>query len=213
MKIIFSKFNLFQCSCPVSSKLNLTPISYAITYALSALEKRGSMKAISVTEARKNLYRLIDQVNQSHEPVYILGKRATGVLVGERDWSCMQEALQILTNTELRESIFHGLAMDIADCVRKPETGPVPIFYTPSANEDVREIETSGLGEDMEALLDILGSSPLQDPPAVGRLFGELRDVYCRKISIHHRLLYEIEPELSWVKVLRICSVYNKPSV
>jgi antitoxin YefM len=176
-------------------------------------KKEVLMKTITVTDARKNLYRLIDQVNQSHEPVYILGKRATGVLVGEKDWSCMQEALQILTNTELRESIFHGLALGIADCIRKPDTGPVPVFYTPSADEDVQEIETSGFGEDMETLLHLLGSAPLQDPPAVGRLFGELSDVYCRKISIHHRLLYEIEPELSWVKVLRICSVYNKPSV
>ncbi|MGD9605820.1 MAG: type II toxin-antitoxin system Phd/YefM family antitoxin, partial [Bacilli bacterium] len=33
------------------------------------------MRILSVTEARSNLYRLIDQTSSSHEPIIITGKR------------------------------------------------------------------------------------------------------------------------------------------
>jgi antitoxin YefM len=48
------------------------------------------MTSITATEARKNLYRLLDETNASHRPVLISGKRGKAVLVAEEDWSAIQ---------------------------------------------------------------------------------------------------------------------------
>jgi prevent-host-death family protein len=41
---------------------------------------------ISATEARKRLYKLLDDVSRSHEPIQITGKRGSAILVSEDDW-------------------------------------------------------------------------------------------------------------------------------
>ncbi len=43
------------------------------------------MGAINATNARKNLYRLIKEVGESHEPITITGKESSAVLVSEDD--------------------------------------------------------------------------------------------------------------------------------
>jgi len=68
------------------------------------------MTPISATEARKQLYKLIDDVAESHEPVQITGKRGNAVLVGEDDWRAVQETLYLVSIPGMRESIREGLA-------------------------------------------------------------------------------------------------------
>ncbi len=41
------------------------------------------MTAFTASEARANLYRLIDQAAESHQPILISGKRANAVLLAE----------------------------------------------------------------------------------------------------------------------------------
>ena len=41
------------------------------------------MTVLTASKARSNLYRLIDEANQSHEPVIISGKRQNAILIGE----------------------------------------------------------------------------------------------------------------------------------
>ncbi|MCG8431987.1 MAG: type II toxin-antitoxin system Phd/YefM family antitoxin, partial [Candidatus Omnitrophica bacterium] len=53
------------------------------------------MSSITATEARKKLYRLLDEVSESHEPIHITGKRHSGVLISEEDWSAIQETLYL----------------------------------------------------------------------------------------------------------------------
>jgi len=69
------------------------------------------MPTCSATEARTNLYRLIDQTAQSHEPVRITGKRSNAVLLSEEDWNAIQETLYLLSIPGMRESIRDGMAM------------------------------------------------------------------------------------------------------
>ena len=45
------------------------------------------MTTLNVTEARANLYKLIDDTSVSHEPVVITGKRGNAVLLAEDDWN------------------------------------------------------------------------------------------------------------------------------
>src|SRR5450759_4932604 len=52
------------------------------------------MTTISATEARKQLYKLLDEVSQSHEPIQITGKRGSAVLVSEDDWrACRRRSI------------------------------------------------------------------------------------------------------------------------
>ncbi len=52
------------------------------------------MMTMSATEARKQLYKLLDDVAQSHEPVQITGKRGSAVLASEDDWRAMTHSFQ-----------------------------------------------------------------------------------------------------------------------
>ena len=69
------------------------------------------MTTISATEARKQLYKLLDEVSQSHEPIQITGKRGNAVLVSEDDWRAVQETLYLVSIPGMRESILEGMAM------------------------------------------------------------------------------------------------------
>ena len=68
------------------------------------------MTTMSATEARKQLYKLLDDVAQSHEPVQITGKRGNAVLVSEDDWRSVQETLYLVSIPGMRESILEGMA-------------------------------------------------------------------------------------------------------
>ena len=51
------------------------------------------MNTLTASEARANLYRLIDQTAESHEPIIISGKRSSAVLLSAEDWRAIQETL------------------------------------------------------------------------------------------------------------------------
>ena len=68
------------------------------------------MTTLSATEARKQLYRLLDEVSQSHETVQITGKRGNAVLISEDDWRAVQETLYLVSIPGMRESILEGMA-------------------------------------------------------------------------------------------------------
>ena len=72
------------------------------------------MQTLTTSEARANLYRLIDETAQSHKPIVISGKRSSAVLVSADDWSAIQEPLHLLAVPGMRESIKAGMAEPIA---------------------------------------------------------------------------------------------------
>ena len=58
------------------------------------------MPALSASEARKRLYNLVDEVRETHQPIQIIGKRNTAVLVSEEDWRAIEETLYLLSIPE-----------------------------------------------------------------------------------------------------------------
>ncbi|AZR40893.1 type II toxin-antitoxin system Phd/YefM family antitoxin [Marinobacter salarius] len=74
------------------------------------------MTGITATEARNNLYRLIDETAESHQPIVIMGKRNKAVLVSEEDWSAIQESLCLLSVPGMRESIREGMDNSVDEC-------------------------------------------------------------------------------------------------
>lgn len=79
------------------------------------------MTTFTASEARANLYRLIDQAAESHEPILISGKRGNAVLVSEEDWAAIQETLRLLAVPGMRESIKSGMAEPVESCSTKLE--------------------------------------------------------------------------------------------
>ena len=77
------------------------------------------MKTIAATKARQNLYRLLDEVAASSEPVQITGRRASAVLVSEADWRALQETVYLMSIPGMAESIREGMATPIEDCVEE----------------------------------------------------------------------------------------------
>jgi antitoxin YefM len=69
---------------------------------------------ITATEARADLYRLIDQAAESHQPIVIAGKRSSAVLVSAEDWQAIQETLYLLSVPGMRASIKKGMAEPLA---------------------------------------------------------------------------------------------------
>ncbi|MCK5248914.1 MAG: type II toxin-antitoxin system Phd/YefM family antitoxin [Spirochaetaceae bacterium] len=73
------------------------------------------MSSINITNARKNLYRIVESVNLTHEPIEITGKNANAVLVGEEDWRSITETLFLTSIPGMRESIIMGMNEPISE--------------------------------------------------------------------------------------------------
>jgi len=74
------------------------------------------MAVKSATEARANLFKLIDETVNSHAPITITGKRGNAVLISEEDWNAIQETLYLLNIEGMRESIIEGLNTPVNEC-------------------------------------------------------------------------------------------------
>ena len=96
--------------------------TYSLTYVRKSvlycarIYHRCVMTTVTASEARANLYRLIDEAAASHQPLLISGKRNKVVLVSEEDWEAIQETLFLLSVPGMRESIREGLDTPVEEC-------------------------------------------------------------------------------------------------
>ena len=77
------------------------------------------MTALTASEARIRLYRLIDEASASHAPILITGKRSNAVLISEDDWPAIQETLYLVSIPGMRESIRKGLKTPVEKCTKE----------------------------------------------------------------------------------------------
>jgi antitoxin YefM len=77
------------------------------------------MATFNATEARAQLYKLIDEAAESHRPIVIKGKRANAVLVSEEDWNAIAETLTLLAVPGMRESIREGMQTPPSECAEE----------------------------------------------------------------------------------------------
>ena len=77
------------------------------------------MSILTASDARSNLYRLIDQTNESHEPIIISGKRNNAVLISEEDWMSIQETLFLVSIPGMKESIINGMKEPLEKSIKK----------------------------------------------------------------------------------------------
>ncbi len=86
---------------------------------------------------------------------------------------------------------------------------PWRVVYTKQAQKDARRIAAAGLREKAQALLDLLAEDPLRRPPPFEKLVGDLAGACSRRITIQHRLVYQILKKTRTVKVLRLWTHYE----
>jgi Txe/YoeB family toxin of toxin-antitoxin system len=83
------------------------------------------------------------------------------------------------------------------------------VVFTRQAQKDAQQLARAGLKPKAEDLLAILQRDPRQSPPPFEKPVGDLAGAYSRRISIQHRLVYQILDEQRTVKVLRMWTHYE----
>ena len=76
------------------------------------------MRTVTASEARTNLYRLMDQSAEYHQPILISGKRANAVLLSAEDWQAIQATLHLLSIPGMRQSIKEGMTESVEACTK-----------------------------------------------------------------------------------------------
>jgi antitoxin YefM len=96
----------------LGSKGGLGPVdeTYVMSYDIA-------MKTVTASEARSNLYKLIDETAVTSEPVQITGKRANAVLVSMDDWRAIEETLHLVSIPGMRATIRKGLKTPVHECL------------------------------------------------------------------------------------------------
>ncbi len=74
------------------------------------------MARMTISDARAQLYRLVDSLADTHDPILITGKRNNAVLISENDWAAIQETIYLLSVPGMRESIREGMNTEISEC-------------------------------------------------------------------------------------------------
>jgi antitoxin YefM len=77
------------------------------------------MEIYTASQARENLYNLIDHVAEIHDFACITGKRNNAILLSEKDFNAMQETLYLLSVPGMRESIQKGRKESVKKCSDK----------------------------------------------------------------------------------------------
>ena len=77
------------------------------------------MKTLNITDVRKNLYNLVNDTQESHEPLLIKGKKNNAVLLSQEDWDAIQETLYLISIPGMAQSILDAKATQIKDCSKE----------------------------------------------------------------------------------------------
>ena len=52
-------------------------------------------KTMSVSQVRADIYNVMDETAQTHEPILITGKRNNVVMLSQEDWNAIEETLYL----------------------------------------------------------------------------------------------------------------------
>ena len=77
------------------------------------------MPVMTVSDARKGLFSLIDDVAEDHRGYCIVGKRNQAVLISMEDWNAIQETLYLNSFPGLTESIQEGMRTPVSRCSKE----------------------------------------------------------------------------------------------
>ena len=89
----------------------MQPVPYLVPGCVIQRGERGTV-AITASEARRRLFPLIEQVNDDHQPVEIISKAGSAVLISFDDYRAMEETAYLLRSPanarRLMDSVEHA---------------------------------------------------------------------------------------------------------
>ena len=183
--------------------------AYAKTYARLEIGNLF-MRSITTTKARETLYRLVDEVAESSEPVAIVGKRGNAVLVSEDAGGRSRDALPALGPGDARvDPRRHGRAARRRRRRARLVSARWRVVFTRQAQKDARRIAEAGLRPRTERLLALLARNPQATPPPFEKLVGDLAGACSRRINLQHRHVYQVFAKERVVRVLRMWTHYE----
>ena len=83
------------------------------------------------------------------------------------------------------------------------------LVFAKHALKDAKKLAASGLKPKAQALLSVLAADPFQNPPPFEKLVGDLAGAYSRRLTIQHRLVYEVLAAEKTVRILRMWTHYE----
>ncbi len=79
------------------------------------------MYNVNITNARGNLYNLVDMAINYSEPVNIVTKKGNAVLISEADYNALMETLYLSSDPEFKKSLIEGMNTPIEECFDESE--------------------------------------------------------------------------------------------
>lgn len=83
------------------------------------------------------------------------------------------------------------------------------VVFAKQAQKDAKKLSAAGLRHKTEQLIKILRENPYETPPPFEKLVGDLSGAYSRRISIRHRLVYQVLDSEKTIKVIRMWTHYE----
>lgn len=83
------------------------------------------------------------------------------------------------------------------------------IVFTKQAQADAKYLVSAGLKEKAQTILDVISKNPFQNPPPYEKLVGDLNGFYSRRVTIQHRVVYQVYKKERTVKVIRMKTHYE----
>ncbi len=83
------------------------------------------------------------------------------------------------------------------------------VVFTKQALTDAKKINSAGLKDKAENIINLLQNNPYQNPPSFEKLVGDLTGAFSRRINIQHRMVYQIYEKEKTVKVIRMWTHYE----
>lgn len=83
------------------------------------------------------------------------------------------------------------------------------VLFTRQARKDAKKAAAAGLRATIESLLVVLERNPFQTPPPYEKLVGDLEGAVSRRLSIQHRLVYQVLKDEKIIKVIRMWTHYG----
>ncbi len=74
------------------------------------------MPVINSTKARTHFLKLIEEVNITHNPVFITGKKGNAVLISEEDFNAMEETLFLCSIPSMQDKLLAGMITPLEEC-------------------------------------------------------------------------------------------------
>ena len=78
------------------------------------------------------------------------------------------------------------------------------IIYSKQAEKDKKILKQACLEDKTLDLLDMISINPYQSPPFYKKLGGNLSGNFSRRITLQHRLVYEINEDTKEIFIIRM---------